>query len=215
MDLKYIVWDWNGTLLDDVPVCLAVENGLLERRGLPPLTAERYREIFTFPVRDYYQAAGLDLEREDFQAVAQEFVEEYNRRARSCGLCPGAQEALERLRETGWRQIIVSASEQGALAEQTENCGISGFFEAILGVGDVLASGKAGLARGYFRKQGVDGAQAVFVGDTVHDWEVAQEMGCRCVLVAGGHQSRARLESTGERVLESLRELPQYFEKSL
>lgn len=210
--MKYIVWDWNGTLLNDVPLCLEVENQLLERRGLPPLTGERYREIFTFPVRDYYQAAGLDLEREAFEEVAREFVEEYNRRVSVCGLCPGAEEALEYLREKGWRQIIVSASERRALTEQVEACGISSFFEDILGVGDVLASGKAGLAQDYFRDQGAAKTQALFVGDTVHDWETAREMGCRCVLAAGGHQSRARLESTGGKVLESLWELPRYLE---
>ena len=89
--MKYIVWDWNGTLLDDVPASVAVMDRLLHRRGLPGLGGiERYREIFTFPVREYYQAAGLDFEKEPFEALAVEYIEEYNQRALDCGLRAGA-----------------------------------------------------------------------------------------------------------------------------
>lgn len=210
--MKAIVWDWNGTLFDDVPVCVEVENRLLARRGLPLLTVERYREIFTFPVREYYRAAGIDLEKESFPALAEEYITGYNTAAMGCGLYPGARQVLEQLGQRGWRQILVSASEKKALAGQVESCNIGSCFEAILGVGDVLASGKAGLARSYFQERELDGSQALFVGDTVHDWEVAQEMGCRCILLAGGHQSRARLETTRAEVLEDIRQLPEYLE---
>ena len=206
--MSTIVWDWNGTLLDDVPVCVEVENRLLARRGLPLLTVERYREIFTFPVEAYYRAAGLDLEKESFPALAEEYVTGYNRAALGCGLYPGAAQALERLRQAGWRQIIVSASEKGALAEQVENCGLSGCFEAVLGVGDVLAAGKSGLAGAYLRREGIAPEEAVFVGDTLHDWEVAEALGCRCLLIAGGHQSRARLAESGAEILEEIAQVP-------
>ena len=66
--LHTILWDWNGTLLDDVEVALAAMNEMLARRGLPLLQGrEPYRDIFTFPVRVYYTAAGLDLSAEPFE----------------------------------------------------------------------------------------------------------------------------------------------------
>lgn len=202
--MKYIVWDWNGTLLDDVPLCVDVMSGMLRRRGMPGLSEERYREIFTFPVRYYYQAAGLDLDREPFGALAEEFIAEYDLRALGCGLYTGAELALRQLRGQGFRQLIASASSKRALREQVDSCGITGYFEALLGVGDSLGVGKADLARDYFREHGVPSGEVLFVGDTVHDWQVARAMGCRCLLVAGGHQSRRRLEETGGIVLDSI-----------
>ena len=207
--MSTIVWDWNGTLFDDVPVCVEVENRLLARRGLPLLTVERYREIFTVPVEDYYRAAGLDLEKEHVPTVAEEYITGYNKAVEGRGLYPGARQVLEQLRHAGWRQVLVSASEKGALAEQVESRGVSGCFEAILGVADVLAAGKAGLAGEYLHREGIAPEEAVFIGDTLHDWEVAQALGCRCLLIAQGHQSRARLAESGAEILEDITQVPE------
>jgi len=47
----------------------------------------------------------------------------------------------------------------------------------------------------------------VLIGDTVHDFEVATELGCKCVLIANGHQSCEILQSTGVLVLDRLGKL--------
>lgn len=205
--MKHIVWDWNGTLFDDAPVCVDVMNGMLRSRGLPELTPERYSEIFTFPVEDYYRAAGLDLQREPFPELAVEYITEYGRRARDCGLRRGAEAVLTALCGRGYAQIIASASQRGTLLEQVERCGISGYFEALLGLGDILAVTKEGLAREYLQSNGIAPEDVVFVGDTGHDWQTAQGLGCRCLLIEGGHASRRRLEKTGCTVLADLAEL--------
>lgn len=206
--MRYIVWDWNGTLLDDVPVCISVMNGMLRRRGLGELTPERYREIFGFPVEGYYRAAGLDLEREPFGELAQEYITEFNRRALSCGLRRGAEEVLCAMRDRGYAQIIVSASERSTLEEQVAHYGISGYFQAVLGISGILAATKEGVAREYLEGNGIASEDAVFIGDTGHDWEIAKGLGCRCLLVEGGHESRARLERTVGTVLAGLNVLP-------
>ena len=60
---RCIVWDWNGTLLNDVQAAFSAMNAMLSRRGLPLMESlAQYRELFTFPVRQYYAAAGLDLD---------------------------------------------------------------------------------------------------------------------------------------------------------
>lgn len=206
--MKYIVWDWNGTLLDDVPASVAVMDGLLRRRGLPGLGGvERYREIFTFPVREYYQAAGLDFEKEPFEALAVEYIEEYNQLALGCGLRAGAQAALQAFAAAGCQQVLASASKKSALEAQVAQYGVGDYFAAVLGVSDSLGVSKEGLARAYLN--GVTPESVVFLGDTVHDWEVARRMGCPCVLAAGGHQSRARLERTGALVADTLEDAAQ------
>ena len=64
---KAIIWDWNGTLLDDVELCINSMNLLLKERNLQALTIDRYREIFTFPVKEYYQKAGFNFKTENFE----------------------------------------------------------------------------------------------------------------------------------------------------
>ncbi|MGI6254903.1 MAG: HAD family hydrolase [Acutalibacter sp.] len=206
---KLVIWDWNGTLLNDVNVALQAMDTMLARRDLPLLKSlDRYREIFTFPVREYYQAAGLNLEREPFEELAVEWTQLYHRFYPSCGLYPGALETVRSLREQGFRQVIVSASQQQALDRQVEEHGLSGFFQARLGISDIYAGSKAGLARDYLEGQGLSPAQALFVGDTLHDWEVAREAACGCILLAQGHQSRGRLETAGVPVLEEICQVP-------
>ena len=99
----YLVWDWNGTLLNDVGTGAAIMNVMLERRGLPLLTEERYQEIFTFPVRDYYKAAGLDLQREPFADLAVEWTELYAQLSPACGLFPQSRETLQAVQQEGIR----------------------------------------------------------------------------------------------------------------
>ena len=55
---KTILWDWNGTLLDDTRICIDAINILLKERGKNEINESIYRNIFTFPVRDYYARAG-------------------------------------------------------------------------------------------------------------------------------------------------------------
>ena len=207
------IWDWNGTLLDDAPLCLSIMNRMLERRGLPLIDGlAAYREIFTFPVEEYYRSAGLDLKREAFAGLAEEYIRLYNQEALHCSLCPGARDVLEQLHDWGVRQVIVSASHQEALEEQVESQHIQAYFSALLGVRDVLGTGKAGLAKAYLQAQNIDKHRVYCVGDTLHDWEVAREMGCTCLLVAQGHQSRQRLAASGAPILDTLKELPAFWQ---
>lgn len=203
-----VIWDWNGTLLDDAEVCRAVMNRMLVRRGLPPIgNMARYREIFTFPVRDYYALAGIDLSAESFDDLAEEYMSDYRASSKGCGLMPGAAETLDALNAMGAAQVLASASRQDDLERQVAERGLSGKFRAILGVSDQLGGGKAGLAAGYLRRNGIDPADALFVGDTVHDWETAASIGSPCVLIAAGHQSMERLAATGAVVLDDVRQL--------
>ena len=47
MKFESIIWDWNGTLLDDVDIAVAIINQLLCQRGLKPIAYEHYLEVFT------------------------------------------------------------------------------------------------------------------------------------------------------------------------
>ena len=104
----------------------------------------------------------------------------------------------------GVAQLIVSASPQETLERQVESLGVRGRFQALLGLSDIYAGSKAGLARQYFAQEKISPDQVLFVGDTLHDWEVAEDAGCHCVLLSQGHQSRRLLEKAGVPVVDTL-----------
>ena len=74
---KHIIWDWNGTLLNDGWLFVDVMNSILTRRGMDTITLEKYREIFGFPVKDYYLKLGFNLKKEPFEKSGLEFIKGY------------------------------------------------------------------------------------------------------------------------------------------
>lgn len=205
---SHVVWDFNGTLLDDVSIGVEAINALLKKHGLPMLdSVEAYRRYFCFPVVDYYEKIGL--ERERFEVYAAEWVSEYNLRAASAALCFGARELIEFFRENGCRQYLLSATEQKMLEKQVESLGLCAYFDDLIGQGDTYGSGKMEAAVNWSKK--VNPKRALFIGDTIHDFEVATAAGADCVLLASGHQDYARLALCGCPVFEGLPALRKYF----
>lgn len=201
-----IVWDWNGTLLDDVEVSIEAMNRVLERYGLARLNRERYRDIFCFPVRDYYEKAGFDFQRVDFEKPAMEFIGEYYSLVEAAGLAAGAAEVLERFSARGIRQIIISASERESLVGQVRRLGIEDRFTDILGIDNHFAASKTELALKWIYDNKIDRNEVVFIGDTLHDIEVASAAGCVCVPVSCGHQSEEVLRTAAEKVARDIPE---------
>jgi len=206
--MKYdcVIWDFNGTILDDVQVGIRSINRVLIPRGLPPIrSVEQYREVFDFPVEEYYRRLGLDLEKEDFKTVlAPLWVSYYNEECRTAPLFPGVRELNLAIRAAGMRQSILSASEKGMMTAQLRERGGDGWFDEVWGTDSIHAYGKQELARAW--RAAHPGIRAVLIGDTTHDAETAGIVGADCLLVAAGHQSRKRLEATGVPVVSSLAE---------
>lgn len=202
----WIIWDWNGTLLDDVELALEVANGMLARRGLPVMDLERYRAIFDFPVERYYRAAGFDFDREPFSVLADEFISEYKRRVGEAALHGEVPRVLSRIAEAGPSQAVLSASRQQSLEEAVARFGVLKHFEALQGLSDHFAVSKAEVGRRLVERLGLSGDRTVMVGDTTHDAEVAADMGVHCVLIARGHQSAERLQDCGVPVYRTLSE---------
>jgi len=203
----FIIWDWNGTLLNDVDIAIDAINQLLHERNLEPLTLERYLDVFTFPVQNYYEMIGFDLINEPFEIPAFQFISIYNKTVEACGLHPEVVPLLTSLKDRGCRQFILSAMEQQCLEKTVSNNGITHFFEDLCGLSDNYAVSKVANGKSLISKRGLDTERILIIGDTIHDFEVAQAIGCKCVLVANGHQSKERLLKSGAKVFDSLDEL--------
>lgn len=205
--IKTIIWDWNGTLLDDLDLSLDSVNVLLEERNLPTLTRERYKEIFGFPVVNYYMKAGFDFEKEPFEVPAKKYVKLYASGARDLKLFPDVVDTLTFFKENGFRQIVLSAMRDDNLKKMIEHVNISHFFDGIFGIKDNYAKEKVSLGIQVVEKLGLNPSECVMVGDTLHDAEVAEQCGFHCILFSGGHVSRHRLEQKGFRIIEELNHL--------
>lgn len=206
-----ILWDWNGTLLNDLDICVDIINSLLVKRGHALLTNERYQQIFTFPVKDYYEAAGFDFEVDPFELVAVEFMDLYREKIPSAKVFSEVRSILNTFKEMGFKQYVISAMEHEFLTQTLEHKGLTHFFEGISGIHNDLAHGKTDMAKNFVKNAGIIPEQAVFIGDTLHDLDVAKALGTECVLVASGHQSFERLNMNGNLVVHSLAEIRDIF----
>ena len=213
MQPKLIIWDWNGTVLDDTEATWQIANTMLTERGIKSLAdLDAYRAVFGFPIRDYYQKIGYTFEKESYEAVADEFVILYAEAFKSCPLMPGAVETLHSLKKMGCRQVLLSATKRSQLLDQVARFPeLSNLFTDILGIQDHYAFSKAHLAAEFISSCGLRPEETLFIGDTDHDCEVSSAVGAPCLLIAKGHQSRSRLEKTSAlTVLNDVREVPQW-----
>jgi phosphoglycolate phosphatase len=205
--MNSVIWDWNGTLLNDIDLCINSINKLLKVRILPLIDSKTYKEIFSFPVQEYYKTLGFDFEKEDFSIPAHQYIDFYYSGFDSCKLHTHTVDVLQYFNKKGIRQFVLSAMEHEMLEKTLKMKGISQFFEGVAGLTDHYAVSKVERGRQLIRDFNIDIDTTWLIGDTTHDFEVATELGVKCILIADGHQSKERLKQTGGVVIGSLEEL--------
>ena len=219
MRAPHIIWDWNGTLLDDTEAALDTLNIMIERRGGKPIGMEFYLDTFAFPVRPFYDMIGICAKsEEEWNEIAREYHETYLGQPK--GLNAGAVAALEAAKAAGCSQSILSALRQDFLDVQLKEYGIAGYFDLVCGSNNLHGASKVARAREMMAQLATmaqdgqatgDGRHAgrpihnssfiihnspfVMVGDAVHDKEVADALGLPCVLVAQGSHAAWRLRA--------------------
>ncbi len=205
-----VIWDWNGTLLNDTDLCIDIMNGMLTHKGLHPITREIYRKQFTFPVQKYYEGIGWDFRKYSFKEVGFEFIIHYKQRLNECGLFPEAPEVLQWISDRGIKQHMLSAMESGLLKETTQKLGVSKWLTSIHGIRDNYAHGKLDAGREMISTEGIDIKNCIIIGDTLHDAEIARALGTQCILISKGHQSFERLLESGFPVVHHLKEVIEF-----
>ncbi len=207
---KHIIWDWNGTLLDDVNIAISAMNCLLKRRNLPLLDTDRYRDVFTFPVKNYYARLGFDFDKEPFEELAFEFISEFSIEKHGFKLHNEAKAVLDNVRRLGIGQSILSASQESELKDFINKLGIPEYFINIAGLNDHYAISKAARGKELLASLNLRPEQVVLIGDTLHDYDVSKELGCDCLLVSNGHQNYKRISSCNANIVKTLSEVIDY-----
>ena len=208
-NVESIIWDFNGTLLDDVELCVTTMNGLLKARRLAQIEVAEYKEIFQFPVIEYYRALKFNFETDPFEKLAIEYLSIYNDQVTSCKLYSGVIETLTLARSLGIKQYILSAFEHNELIKVLEQLGILDFFDDVAGIDNQHAASKTKQGHTLLANNQLDLEKTVMIGDTHHDLEVAIELRIDCLLIDHGHQSRRRLDEIHPWVTTHFENIPE------
>ena len=205
--MKYVIFDFNGTVLDDAKVGMKAENRCIAHFGLdrPPLTEEEYLHIFTFPVKDYYEKIGFDWNVYSYEEVGQYWFDNYCALKDEYKVFDGVTDILKENRKKGNRNILLSASSLEALKIQLEELEIADLFDEVLGIDNIYAGSKKDIALKWIEDKDPD--SCLMIGDTLHDLEVADAMGVSCVLVASGHQAKDLLLAAHDKVVDDIRQV--------
>lgn len=203
------MWDFNGTIFDDAQAGIDAVNKMLSERGLNIIESrERYKEIFDFPIEEYYRGLGFDFDKEPYEYLAPIWVDLYNQNAEHAELCLGVKETMERVRDMGVEQSVLSACELGMLNRYLKKLGVDKYLSEVMGLDNIHARSKLALAYEWIEKN--KDARVLMIGDTTHDYETARALGADCVLYAGGHQCREKLEKCSCPVINEIAEIINY-----
>lgn len=208
--MKYscIIWDFNGTIADDVALSIDAINSALAKRSLAQITNKQaYQKVFGFPVQEYYTRLGFDFQIEPYEIPAKEWVDAYAAGIETIMAVSGVQQVLEACRNAGMRQIILSACETNMLYDILEHLKLQHYFMKILTAADIYGTGKISVAKKFAAETDMDLSTALLIGDTDHDAQAAKELGCDCVLYSGGHMAKEKLLHCGFPVMDQMSEV--------
>lgn len=210
MKYKHIIWDWNGTLLNDLDMAIESMNTILDQHGIQKLDQQRYLQEFGFPVHDYYDRIGLNKEKTPFEEISKVFIKNYDSRLHGTTLHLHVEEVLKELKSIGMTQSILSASQEQDLHKIVKDFGIADYFTSMVGLDNHHARSKVERGLEWMKDCGIKSEETIMIGDTLHDLEVAKSLGCDCILVSHGHQHRRRLETGHDKIVDNLDQVRSY-----
>lgn len=199
----HIIWDWNGTLLNDLSASLKSVNDMLDLRGMPHIDADFYKECIGVPIRKFYDRV-FDMEKEDYSVIIKQYNEGYLMHLEDCGLTEGSREAIDFFASCGMHQAVVSSSNNDQLCANIKKYGLEECFDAVLGSADFYAGSKIDRAKDYLEKTDGKSGRILVVGDLEHDADMAKELGADCVLLTSGHEHFSRLKRANVPLIDDL-----------
>lgn len=206
MRYQNILWDWNGTLIDDAVTSLDCVNDMLSEMGKPLISLEQYYTYVETPIIGFYRHI-LTEEELDFPTISKSFHEAYNNRLNTTKLAYNALNVLKSLKENGAKQYIITATKEESARNLTIEYSVNEYFDGIFGADNTLAESKVERALKFFNDNNINPHDTIFIGDTLHDLETANALGVDCILVTFGHQGKAIVENSGTVTANSLDEV--------
>ncbi len=210
MKFDCVVWDWNGTIVNDAWVFVDVMNFFLKMKGLPKTSLDDYKKNFGFPIQNYWKTLGFKFNNKEFNLLNKSFIEEYQKRIFLPKLQPGIVDLIKKINRFKIKQFVLSASENSLLHKSVGFYKINSLFEDIVGVDNLNAVGKISLAKVLFKKNNLHLNKTLVIGDTKYDLDVAQALGCSALLVSHGHIEHKRLLDLKVPLVQSVKEIESF-----
>lgn len=205
--MEHIVWDWNGTLLDDLPLVVEAVNVSLASVGRPTISLDDYRDHFTRPVKHFYDnLAGHEIDQEEWLVINDRFHAAYHGMEERYVLTVDAAETLDDIDGSRESQSLLSMAGHEHLLAQVTRLDVKRYFDRIDGLRGTLGGLKASCLRDHLEALRLEPGSVVMIGDTPDDFHATVANGVGCVLYDGGSHHRAHLETLGPPVAGSLAE---------
>ena len=206
MKYKHIIWDWNGTLLNDTSLCTQILNESLRKRDIPEITVQQYKQKFLFPIKTFYESIGFDFDKEPFENSNNEFNAGFVDQFKSLALQPFAKDTIIKFSEKKITQTILSASRQDRLKEQVNFFDITQYLQHVVGTNNLYAHGKEYEGEELLLTLDIPAEETIIIGDTLLDSSVAKYLKIDCALVSNGHNDIKRLKETGAFTFSDIQE---------
>jgi len=199
----HLVWDWNGTLLDDLSLVVSSTNHTFAAVGGRSVDSDEHRRLFRRPVADFYaEILGRAVDAAEFEELDRIFHEAYRVGLTTASLAADAEAAIK-----AWpgSQSLLSMWFHDELVPAVRTYGLAGVFTRIDGRPTEVDGGlKAGHLARHLAELGTTGDRVVLIGDSLDDAEAAEAVDAACVLYTGGFTDPARLRASGRPVADRL-----------
>ena len=206
--ITHIIWDYNGTVINDVDASVAAVNDMLTSRGLPTTTKTEYTDTVSLPLDKYY--SGLGITDADMSKLSQEFRKYCKKHENLINVFSDFYIVIEQAINLGIKNILISSLYNEFLFSDLEKHDLIKYFDKIIGMNDTLVGSKFENAKTYIKQNELNPNNILFVGDLISDAQIAKKLGAKCVLIPNGHNSKQRCLLQEVTVLESLKCLIKY-----
>lgn len=205
-NMKYILFDFNGTIVDDVELSLeAINHTAKQYLNRDTIYLKEYKDVFTFPVKKYYERLGFDFGKLDWEEVGSCWFNYYQTNRTKAKLHDGIVDLLMSNHLKGYQNIVLSASKKDLLINQLKELEVFDYFDEVLGIEDIYATSKLPIGLKFISDKNPD--DCILIGDSEHDKFVGDSMGVETILVANGHEAKERLLKISDRVYDSIKEV--------
>jgi len=213
-NIKNIIWDWNGTIVNDAYLFVEIMNHTLTKYNLKNITINDYKTKFCFPIKTYWKNLGFNFDDSTFNTMNHEFIKLYKKHMQKPMLQNQIIDVLKYAQNQSINQFILSASEHTILNKLIQYYKIENYFKDVVGVDNLNACGKKKLGINLVEKYNIDTNKTIVIGDTEYDSMVAKSIGCKAILVSFGHIDGKRLQNTGDMIINSYNDLITLFKNN-
>lgn len=209
MNVKLLIFDWDGTLMDSIdPIVHSMQDAIADL-GLPPRSSAQIHDIIGLGLQEAVAALYPGADAGLVGAMAARYRLHWDRRLADVHLLPGVEETLDGLRAAGYLLAVATGKGRSGLEKALAQTGLGGCFAATRCADETCSKPHPQMLHELLAELGVAATAAAMVGDSVHDLEMANQAGVHGLGVTTGAHDRQRLLGFSPRaVFDRISELP-------